>query len=62
MLRAVLHLVLALAALSTARAAEPINLVANGDFSRTSGGKPEPWITSGSPRNVTQSIACCVRG
>jgi hypothetical protein len=57
MLRAVLHLVLALAALATARAAEPVNLVANGDFSRTSGGKPELWTTSGSPRNVTQTLS-----
>jgi hypothetical protein len=57
MLRPVVHLLWAIAALSTAQSAEPVNLVANGDFSRAPGGKPEQWLTSGSPVNVTQTLS-----
>jgi len=39
-----------------ALAAEPVNLVANGDFSQAADGKPEKWAASGNPRDVTQTL------
>ena len=43
--------------LAAAEAEEPVNLVANGDFSEAAGGKPEKWATSGSPANVAQTLS-----
>ena len=54
--RLILFLLLALPAVSAAQPAEPVNLVANGDFSQATGGKPENWATSGSAVNVTQTL------
>ena len=55
--RTVLFFLLAFPAVSMAQPAEPVNLVANGDFSRAAGGKPEKWATAGSPVNVTQTLS-----
>ncbi|MCX7424191.1 MAG: hypothetical protein NTW96_00915 [Planctomycetia bacterium] len=43
--------------LAAAEAEEPVNLVANGDFSGAAGGKLEKWATSGSPANVAQTLS-----
>ncbi|MFH1024197.1 MAG: carbohydrate binding domain-containing protein [Planctomycetota bacterium] len=39
-----------------AAAGEPPNLVANGDFSQVTDGKPDTWAASGNPRDVTQTL------
>ena len=57
MRRTVLFLLLAFPAASAAQSAEPVNLVANGDFSQVAGGKPENWAVSGSPIDVTQTLS-----
>jgi hypothetical protein len=40
-----------------AQAAEPANLVANGDFSQARDGKPENWSASGNETDVTQTLS-----
>lgn len=55
-LPAALVLALALGAAPSGRAAEPPNLVANGDFSRATDGKPDRWQTAGNPRDVAQTL------
>jgi hypothetical protein len=57
MRRTVLFLLLVFPAASAALPAEPVNLVANGDFSQVAGGKPENWAASGSPIDVTQTLS-----
>ena len=39
-----------------AAGAEPVNLVANGDFSQVADGKPAKWAASGNARDVTQTL------
>ena len=46
-----------IAAALSARGAEPANLVANGDFSRVSGGQPRDWETAGDEALVTQTLS-----
>ncbi len=57
MSRTALFLLLAFPAMSVAERTRPVNLVANGDFSRAVGGKPEKWTTAGSPVHVTQALS-----
>ena len=54
--RTILFLLLAFPAVSLAQPAEQVNLVANGDFSQATDGKPEKWATSGSARDVSQTL------
>ena len=37
-------------------AADPINLVANGDFSQVSNSQPDKWALSGNPTDVDQRL------
>jgi hypothetical protein len=39
-----------------AGAAEPPNLVANGDFRLATGGKPDRWVAEGDAKDVTQTL------
>ena len=57
-MRSVLAALAAALALGSAPlgAAEPVNLVANGDFAQAADGKPEKWAASGSPKDVTQTL------
>ena len=57
-LAAVVLILLALAphAPAAAPAAEPVNLVANGDFSQATGGKPDQWEAAGDSATVTQTL------
>ena len=54
--RTVLFILLAFPAVALAQSAEPVNLVANGDFSQVADGQPEKWSASGSRVNVTQTL------
>ncbi len=47
----------AAAAPAAAPAAEPVNLVANGDFAQATGGKPNQWEAAGDAASVTQTLA-----
>jgi len=48
---------LAVLIVAAASAAEPPNLVLNGDFSQAPGAKPEHWDVSGDAKTVTQTLA-----
>lgn len=41
---------------SAAPAAEPANLVSNGDFARAANGQPSDWAAAGDPAFVTQAL------
>lgn len=49
-------LLVAFAAVTPAAAAEPVNLVANGDFVQVVDGQPAQWTTSGSEADVEQRL------
>ncbi len=51
-----LLLLLAFPTVASAQHAEPVNLVANGDFARVVDGQPAQWATSGSAVNVSQVL------
>jgi hypothetical protein len=38
-------------------AAEPVNLIANGDFAKAADGKPDGWQTAGNPKDVDQTLS-----
>ena len=54
--RTALIFLLAVPAASLSQPAQPINRVANGDFSRVIDGQPEKWSTSGSQADVSQTL------